>query len=77
MQVFKLYQLEAHNLMALHHVVKFLIDFLVFLLGAGGEDVGGVSVRALAASVLLLVQSLWAKQEFLQLKPAFMEKCIR
>lgn len=42
-----------------HHVVKLLIDLLVFLLRVGVEDVGGVSVGAVAASVLLLVQGLW------------------
>lgn len=47
--------------MTLHHVVKFLINLLVFLLSIGGEDVGGLSVRAVAASVLLLVQGLWVK----------------
>jgi len=48
----------THNLMTLHHVVKLFIDLLVLLLSVGGEDVGGVSIRALTASVLLLVQGL-------------------
>lgn len=47
--------------MAFHHVVKFLINLFVFLLGIGSEDIGGIRVRALAASMLLLVQSLWVK----------------
>lgn len=47
--------------MAFHHVVKFLVNLLVFLLSAWSENVGGVCVRALAASVLLLVQSLHVK----------------
>lgn len=44
--------------MTLHHVVKLFINLLVFLLSSGGEDVGGVSIGAVAASVLLLVQGL-------------------
>lgn len=48
----------TYNFMTLHHVVKLFIDFLVLLLSVGGEDVGGVSIRAVAASVLLLVQGL-------------------
>lgn len=48
----------TYNFMTLHHVVKLLIDFLVLLLSIGGEDVGGISIRAVAASVLLLVQGL-------------------
>lgn len=44
--------------MAFHHVVKFLIDLLVFLLSTRSENVGGIGVRTLAASVLLLVQGL-------------------
>lgn len=49
--------------MAFHHVVKFLINLLVFLLSIGGEDIGGIRVGALAASVLLLVQGLWVKEK--------------
>lgn len=49
--------------MAFHHVVKFLINLLVFLLSIGGEDIGGICVGALAASVLLLVQGLWVKEK--------------
>lgn len=45
--------------MTLHHVVKLLINLLVFLLSIGGEDVGGVTIGAIAASVLLFVQSLY------------------
>lgn len=48
--------------MTLHHVVKLFINLLVFLLGVGGEDVGGITIRAVAASVLLLVQGLWVKK---------------
>lgn len=48
--------------MTLHHVVKLLVDLLVFLLGGGGEDVRGLSVGAFAAAVLLLVQSLRGKK---------------
>lgn len=44
--------------MTLHHVVKLVINLLVFLLCTGGEDVGAVSIRAVTASVLLLVQGL-------------------
>lgn len=49
--------------MAFHHVVKFLINLLVFLLSIGGEDIGRISVGALAASVLLFVQGLWVKEK--------------
>lgn len=41
--------------MALHHVVKLLVDPLVLLLGGWSEDIGAISVRAVTASVLLLV----------------------
>lgn len=44
--------------MTLHHVVELFINLLVFLLSVGGEDVGGVSIGAVTASVLLLVQGL-------------------
>lgn len=47
--------------MALHHVVKLFVYLLVFLLSVGGEDIGGISVGAVTASVLLLVQGLWVK----------------
>lgn len=47
--------------MTLHHVVKLFINLLVFLLSIWGEDVGGVTIGAVAASVLLLVQGLWVK----------------
>lgn len=49
--------------MAFHHVVKFLINLLVLLLSIGGEDIGGICVGAVAASVLLLVQGLWVKEK--------------
>lgn len=49
---------ETYNFMTPHHMVKLLINLLVFLLSVGGEDVGGISVGAVAASVLLLVQGL-------------------
>lgn len=52
----------TYNFMTLHHVVKLFIYLLVFLLSIGGEDIGGISVRAVTASVLLLVQGLWVKQ---------------
>lgn len=48
----------TYNLMALHHVVKLLVDPLVLLLGGWSEDVGAIGVRAVAAPVLLLVQGL-------------------
>lgn len=47
--------------MTFHHVVKLFVDLFVFLLGAGGEDVGRLVVWAVAASVLLLMQRLWVK----------------
>lgn len=49
--------------MAFHHVVKFLIDLLVFLLSTRSENVGGIGVRTLAASVLLLVQGLYMRTD--------------
>lgn len=52
--------------MTLHHVVKFFINLLVFLLSCGGQNVGGINIRAIIASVLLLVQGLevkWTKSE--------------
>lgn len=51
----------THYFMALHHVVELFIDLLVFLLGVRREDVGGVGIGAIAASVLLLVQGLRVK----------------
>ncbi len=48
----------THNFVALHHDVKLLINLLVFLLSVGREDVRGVGIGAVAASVLLLVKSL-------------------
>lgn len=47
--------------MAFHHVVKLFINLLVFLLSVGGKDVGGISIWAVAASVLLLVKGLGGK----------------
>lgn len=44
--------------MIAHHIIKFLVNFFVLFLGVGGEDVRAVRVRAVAASVFLLVQSL-------------------
>lgn len=51
----------TYDFMAFHHVVKFLINLLVFLLSTWSENIGGICVRALAASVLLLVQGLYVK----------------
>lgn len=48
----------TYNFMTLHHIVKFFINLLVFLLSTGGEDVGGIRIWAVTASVLLLVQGL-------------------
>lgn len=45
-----------------HHMVKLLINLLVFLLSTGGENVGGIGVGAVAASVLFLVECLWMKK---------------
>lgn len=47
--------------MSLHHVVKLLVNLLIFLLSTWGQDVGGISVWAVTSSVLLLVQGLWVK----------------
>lgn len=47
--------------MAFHHVVKFLINLLVFLLSTWSENIRGIGIGALAASVLLLVQGLYMK----------------
>lgn len=44
-----------------HHMVKLLINLLVFLLSTGGENVGGIGIWAVTASVLLLVECLWMK----------------
>lgn len=44
--------------MIAHHIIKFLVNFFVLFLGVGSEDVRAVRVRAVAASVFLLVQSL-------------------
>uniref|UniRef100_A0A0E9W9W2 Uncharacterized protein n=1 Tax=Anguilla anguilla TaxID=7936 RepID=A0A0E9W9W2_ANGAN len=38
-----------------HHIIKLLINFFIFLFCVGGEDIGGVGIRAITASVLLLV----------------------
>lgn len=45
--------------MAFHHVVKFLVNLLVFLLSARSENIGGVCIGTLTSSVLLLVQGLY------------------
>lgn len=52
----------THNFMSLHHVVKLLVNLLVFLFGIRREDVGRVGIGAVAASVLLLVQGLQVRQ---------------
>lgn len=42
----------------LHHFIKLLVNFFVFLLSAGGEGEGLLGVWALRVPVLFLVQSL-------------------
>lgn len=44
--------------MTFNHVIKLLVNLFVFLLSAWGEDESRLELRALAAFVLLLAQSL-------------------
>lgn len=48
----------AYNFMSLHHVVKLFIYLLVFFFSIRSEDIGCLSIRAVAASVFLLVKGL-------------------
>lgn len=48
----------TYNFMSLHHVVKLFINLLVFFFSIRSEDIGCVSIRAVAASVFLLVKGL-------------------
>lgn len=44
--------------MTFHHIVKLFINLFVLLFCTGGEDIRGIIVWAVAASVLLLIQGL-------------------
>lgn len=48
----------TYNFMSLHHVVKLLINLLVFFFSIRSENIGCLSIRAVAASVFLLVKGL-------------------
>lgn len=41
-----------------HHIIKFLVNFFIFFFRVRSKHIGSVGVGAVAASVLLLVQSL-------------------
>lgn len=49
------------DFMIAHHIIKFLVNFFVLFLRVGCKDIRAVWVRAVAPSVLLLVQCLDSK----------------